>query len=116
MQMHLHRLREDPRLFRPLLAVAAVMTSFLVAWGVRPDTTTADDFASPTTPPDLGTLIGQELSLRVIPGPNGPAYEVLDESGISVGRFKNEFEMIAAFNVPAPSTQLADVPTYDAID
>ena len=116
MQMLFHRLRRDPRVFRPLVAVAAVTTSLLVAWGVRPDTTTADDFAPAMTPPDLGTLIGQELSLRVIPGPNGPGYEVLDESGIPVGRFKNEFEMIAAFNVPAPSTQLADVPPYDAFD
>lgn len=99
-----------------MMAVAAVTTSLLVAWGIRPDTSNADDYVYPTKAPDLGTLIGQELSLRVIPGPHGPGYEVLDESGISVGRFKNEFEMIAAFNVVAPSRQLADVPPYDPYD
>ena len=116
MKISFHRLHEDPRVFRPLVAVAAVTTSFLIAWGVRPDTTTADDFAVPIGPPDLGTLVGQELSLRVIPGPFGPGYEVLDASGIVVGRFDNQYEMIAAFDVPAPSTQLTDVPPYDAFD
>ena len=111
-----HRLYTDPRVFRPMVAVAAVATSFLVAWGVRPDATTSGDFAAPIGPPDLGTLVGQELSIRVTPGPYGPGYEVLDASGIVVGKFESQYEMIAAFDVPAPSSQLADVPSYDPYD
>ena len=116
MQNLLHRLHTDRRVFRPLVAVAAVTMSLLIVWGVQPDTTTADDFAAPIGPPDLGTLVGQKLSLRVIPGPYGPGYEVLDAAGVVVGRYDNQYEMIAAFDVPAPSTQLADVPPYDAFD
>lgn len=111
-----HRLRYDPRFFGPLVAIAAVTTSLLVAWGVQPNVTTADDVTVPIGPPDLGTLMGQELSIRVFPGPYGPGYEVLDASGIVVGRFESQYEMIAAFDVPAPATQLADVAPYDAFD
>ena len=116
MKKYLHRLRRDPRAFGSMVAAAAVTTSLLVAWGVRPDTTTADDFAAKIGPPDLGTLIGQELSIRVTPGPYGPGYEVLDAAGTVVGKFESQYEMIAAFDVAAPSSQLADVPSYDPYD
>ncbi|MAD19411.1 MAG: hypothetical protein CMJ52_04215 [Planctomycetaceae bacterium] len=111
-----NRLRNSPHFFGTSALAAAVLTSMIVAWGVQPDSTTADDFANHMGPPDLGTLVGQQLSMRVIPGPGGPGYEILDAEGVPVGRFQNQFEMIAAFDVPRPSSQLAEVATYDPYD
>ncbi|MDA0295852.1 MAG: hypothetical protein O3A19_00220 [Planctomycetota bacterium] len=109
----------DARFQKVMLGLGVVALALGVFWTVNPSSTLATvegSFDRTSDPVDLGTLSGQTLSIRVISGPFGPGYEVLDENGTLVGRFESEYQLIAAFSVPAPSQQLADVPTIDDWD
>ncbi|MDE0888005.1 MAG: hypothetical protein OSA40_00965 [Phycisphaerales bacterium] len=107
----------DSRIHKAMLGFGVVALALVAVWTTAPSTTLAETGVDRTAGPiGLGTLHGQALSIRVVPGPFGPGYEVLDNTGSLVGTFENEYQLIAAFSVPAPSRQIADVPTIDEMD
>jgi hypothetical protein len=112
-----HHLLADSRIHKAMLGFGVVALALVAIWTTAPSTTLAetgvDRMAGPV---DLGTLHGQELSIRVVPGPFGPGYEVFDKTGSLVGSFESEYQLTAAFSIPAPSRQIADVPTIDEMD
>ena len=114
---NLHHLLAGPRFQNVMLGLGVGTMALVAVWTLSPSSTLAANNADrPADFVDLGTLTDQTLSIRVHPGAFGPSYDVLDETGMLVGHFKSEFELIAAFSVPAPSQQLADVPTIDDLD
>ncbi len=114
---NLDDLLTDSRFHKVMLGLGVVAVTLVAVWTASPRATLAETSVKPTARPvDLGTLTGQTLSIRVFPGPFGPGYDVLDDSGSLIASFDSEYELIAAFSVPAPSRQLADVPTLDELD
>ncbi|MDG2021965.1 MAG: hypothetical protein P8J59_08450 [Phycisphaerales bacterium] len=107
----------DSRFHKVMLGLGVIAVTLVAVWTASPQATLAETGdAAAAGPVDLGTLTGQTLSIRVFPGRFGPSYEVLDDSGSLVASFESEYELIAAFSVPPPSEQLADVPTLDELD
>ena len=114
---NLDDLLTDSRFHKVMLGLGVVAVTLVAVWTASPRAILAETSVKPTARPvDLGTLTGQTLSIRVFPGPFGLGYDVLDDSGSLIASFDSEYELIAAFSVPAPSQQLADVPTLDELD
>lgn len=116
----LQHLLARPRFQNVILSLGVVMLALMAVWTLNPSSTLAANDADRTAGfRDLGTLTDQTLSIRVLPGAFGSfgsSYDVLDETGVLVGHFKSEFELIAAFTIPAPSQQIAVVPAIDDLD
>ncbi len=110
-------LMTNSRFHKVMLGLGVIAVTLVAVWTASPQATLAETSDAPKAGPvDLGTLTGQTLSIRVFPGPFGPAYDILDDSGSLIASFESEYELIAAFSVPPPSEQLADVPTLDELD
>ena len=113
----LQHLLASARFQNVMLGLGVIALTLTATWTLNPSSTLAANDADRTAGfRDLGTLTDQTLSIRVLPGSFGPSYDVFDETGILVGHFENEFELIAAFTTPAPSQQIAVVPTIDDLD
>ena len=105
----------------PGFGVMAVAIAF--GWAVQPSGIEASSMyrreaatISPSTAPSLGRLIGQKLSIRVLPGPVTPRYQVLDGDGLVLGTFADEREMTTAFTALVALERRADVADRDFFD
>ena len=105
----------------PGLGMVAVAIAF--GWAVQPSGIEAGSIyrreatAIPSsTAPSLGLLMGQKLSIRVLPGSTNVRYQVLDAEGLVLGTFADEREMTNAFTALAALERRADVPDWDPFD
>lgn len=96
------------------LAVMAV--AFAFGWALQPKgieaaTTYQREVVEELGPPatSLGMLQGRGLGIRLLPGRNGPRYQVLDEEGLVLGTYDSEAEMVAGFEQLGTGGIRADV-------
>lgn len=105
----------------PGLGMVAVAIAF--GWAVQPSGIEASSMyrreaptISTSTAPSLGLLVGQRLSIRVLPGPVTPRYQVLDGDGQVLGTFADQREMTNAFAALSALERRADVVEWDPFD